>query len=61
MEMDNIDVKVNVDTSDMEKVNELLEESVDLAEDLDDALNIPSLTIRQCRECTFNITINGGV
>ena len=58
MELDKI--TVDVETNGLEEMNEQLKETVDNANDLQEALDLPSVTIKWSRNCTFNITINKG-
>lgn len=38
---------------------EQIDEAIKKADDLAEALELPKLVIRSCRNCTFNITIGG--
>ena len=51
---------VDIETNGFDEMNEGLKKAVDNANDLQEAFDIPSLTIKWSKNCTFNITINKG-
>ena len=55
--MDN-KIEIEVETKGIDEMNEQLENAKNNAEDLQEALEMPSLVIKQSKNCTFNIWIN---
>lgn len=51
-------IEIEVETKGIDEMNEKLEKAKNNAEDLAEALEIPSIIIKQSKNCTFNISIN---
>lgn len=58
--MENDKLTIDVEANGLEQINETLQETVDNAQDLQEALDLPNVTIKWSKNCTFNITINKG-
>ena len=57
--MDNkVEIEVEVDTKGIDEMNEKMEKAINNAGDLAEALEFPSIIIKQSKNCTFNISIN---
>ena len=50
--------EIEVETKGIDEMNEKMETAINNAEDLAEALEFPSIIIKQSKNCTFNIWIN---
>lgn len=50
-------IEIEVETKGIDEMNEQLENAKNNAEDLQEALEIPHMIIKQSKNCTFNIHI----
>lgn len=50
--------EIEVEAKGFDEMNEQFDKAINNAEDLQEALEIPHLTIKQSKNCTFNISIN---
>lgn len=50
-------IEIEVEANGLDEMNEKLETAKNNAEDLSEALEMPSIVIKQSKNCTFNINI----
>lgn len=50
-------IEIEVEAKGIDEMNEKMEKAINNAEDLQEALDFPSFTIKQCKHCTFNLWV----